>query len=194
MTDRESDSRSPVGASGIPAHERLAANLGVRLYASLAKPDRILEHFRAEAIRALELTRKLPEEAGARAVRIRRFPGIEADSRQWSVYMTLDHLVMVNTAITALIHAICSDHRHGVEIRLEDAQPHVSAGPDRITALEVLVERYAHQIQCLGVLRSRARYPHPWFGPMTARQWHALAALHNRMHRVQIEKIIRRLD
>ena len=187
--------RAPLGpaAGRIPAHERLVADLGVRLYASLVPPARILEHFRPEAEQALALTRRLPEDVCARPVRIRRFPGIEADSREWSVYMTLDHLVMVNTAITALIHAICSGRGHGVEIRLEDVRPHVSAGPDRVPALETLVERYAHQIECLGVLHSRTRHPHPWFGPLTARQWHALATLHNRTHRVQIEKIAHRL-
>lgn len=193
MTGRAPDARD-LRSLGIPVHERLTADLGVRLYASLASPGRILGHFQTDAARVLDLTRPLPEDACARPVRIRRFPGLEGASRHWSVYMTLDHLVMVNTAITALIHAICSEHNPGVEIRIEDVKPRVSAGRDRIEALEVLVDRYSHQIQCLGVLRSRSRHPHPWFGPLTARQWHALAALHNRMHRVQIEKIIRRLD
>ncbi|NEX21387.1 DinB family protein [Thiorhodococcus mannitoliphagus] len=187
--------KEPAGAgAGIPAHERLAASIWVRFYASFASPGKILEQFRSDAERALTLARRLSEEAGTRPVCIRRFPGIEAESRDWSVYMTLDHLVMINTAITALIHAICSARGHGVEIRVEDVKPHPDAGPDRIPALEALVERYAHQIDCLGLLQSCARYPHPWFGPLTARQWHALAALHNRIHRLQIEKIIDRLD
>ncbi len=180
--------------AGIPLHERLVANAGVRLYASLTPPTVILRHFRAEADRALALTRQIPEDVGARAVRIRRFPGIENDSRDWSVYMTLDHLVMMNTAIIALIHALCSGHTHGVEIQIEDVKPHADAGADRVTALETLIERYSHQIERLGALHARAPHPHPWFGPLTARQWHALAALHNRMHRIQIEKIIRQLD
>lgn len=192
MRRRRSQSAERPGAH-IPVHERLAADWGVRVYASLASPTTILDHFRAEAHRALDLARGLPEAEGVRPVRIRRFPGIEDSSRHWSVYMTLDHLVMVNTAITALIHAICSDRHHGIEIRLEDVEPHHNAGPDRVAALESLVERYAHQIDCLGVLRSRSRHAHPWFGPLTARQWHALAAVHNRMHRMQIERIVRRL-
>ncbi|EGV33886.1 hypothetical protein ThidrDRAFT_0041 [Thiorhodococcus drewsii AZ1] len=178
----------------IPVHERLVADLGVRVYASFVSPKTILRRFRTEAERAIALSERLTPEQGARPVRIRRFPGIESDSRHWSVYMTLDHLVMVNTAITALIHAICSDRHHGIEIRLEDVRPHPDAGPDRIEALAVLVERYAHQIERFGPLTSRGHYAHPWFGSLTARQWHALATLHNRMHRVQIEKILRRLD
>lgn len=181
-------------ATGIPPHERLAANLGVRLYASLASPASVLRLFRSEAERLLVLTREVPDELGARPVLIPRLPGIERDSRHWSLYMTLDHLVMVNTAITALIHGICSDRHHQIEIRLEDVRPHADAGPDRIEALANLVERYSGVIDRLGHLSSRTRHPHPWFGPLTARQWHALAAIHNRTHRVQIEQIRRRLD
>lgn len=182
----------PAGA-GIPWHERRVADLVLRIYASAAPPAAILRAFRRDARQALSLARGLSGEQGRTRVPIQRFPGIEGSSRNWSVYMTLDHLVMVNTAITALIHAICSDHNHGVEIRVEDVKPHADAGADRIQALESVVERYTDMIQRLGSLRSRQRHPHPWFGPLTARQWHALAAIHNRTHRAQIERILRRL-
>lgn len=190
MTDPELD---PASGGGLPWHERRAGDLALRLYASFASPAAILRAFRRDALQARTLALGLTEAEGRRQVRIARFPGIEASSRDWSVYMTLDHLVMVNTAITALIHAICSDHNHGAEIGMEDVRPHVDAGPDRIQALEAAVERYSDMILRLGALRSRERHPHPWFGPLTARQWHAVAAIHNRTHRAQIEKILRRL-
>jgi hypothetical protein len=193
VTHRNRDELDLPGA-WIPAHERLVADLGIRVYGALVSPATILRRFRGEAERAILLARRLPPVLGARRTRIRRFPGIEDDCRNWSVYMTLDHLVMVNTAITTLMHAICSGHNHGVEIQIEDVRPHEDAGPDRIAVLEALVERYSHLIARLGHLHSRERHPHPWFGLLTARQWHALAALHNRTHRIQIEKIVRRLD
>lgn len=178
----------------LPAHERHIADLGVRAYASVASPAAILRLFRTEAGRTLAMSRRLTRAQGFERVAISRFAGIERESCHWSVYMTLDHLVMVNTAITALIHAICVDADHGVEIQLADVWPHENAGADRIHALSAVVERYSRLIERLGSLRSRARYPHPWFGTLTARQWHALAAIHNRTHRIQIEKIVQRLD
>ena len=33
-------------------------------------------------------------------------------------------------------------------------------------------------------------YAHPWFGPLDARGWQALAAFHLDLHRVQIERIL----
>ncbi|AFL74371.1 DinB family protein [Thiocystis violascens] len=179
---------------GIPVHERWVADLGIRGYASFASPASILRLFRAEAGRAIVLSRRLPREQASRIVTIRRFPGIEDSSRHWSVYMTLDHLAMVNTAITALLHAMCSGCDHEIEIQNEDVWPHADVGSDRIQALGATVERYSRLIERLGPLNARARHPHPWFGPLTARQWHALAAIHNRTHRIQIEKIVRRLN
>ncbi len=193
MTRHKHEDLDPL-RGGIPWHERRAADLALRLYASSHSPAAILQAFRRDALQAKVLAQGVSEEQGRRQVQIARFPGIESSSRNWSVYMTLDHLVMVNTAIMALIHAICSDHNHGAEIRVEDVQPHADAGPDRIQALESAVERYTDVVERLGTLRSRERHPHPWFGPLTARQWHAVAAIHNRTHRAQIEKILRRLQ
>lgn len=179
--------------SGLPWHERRVADVMLRLYAATVSPDAILQSFRRDALAARDLAQEISEVQGRMRVRIPRFPGIEQGSCAWSVYMTLDHLVMVNTAITALIHAICSGHNHGAEIVMEDVKPHEDAGPDRIPALEAAVERYAEVVERMGTLRSREHHPHPWFGPLTARQWHAVAAIHNRTHRAQIEKILRRL-
>lgn len=188
------DERDPATTSaGLPWYERRAADLALRVYASFASPAAILRSFRSDALQARTLAQGISETQGRARIPIPRFPGIEDSSRVWSVYMTLDHLVMVNTAIMALIHAICVDHNHGAEIRIEDIMPHADAGPDRIQALEVAVERYTDVVERLGPLRSRERHPHPWFGDLTARQWHALAAIHNRTHRAQIEKILRRL-
>ncbi|NCA72141.1 MAG: DinB family protein [Sphingobacteriia bacterium] len=193
MSDPQRPQRDPA-RPGIPWHERRIADVALRLYASLHSPAAILESFRHDALRAGMLARGLSETQGRTPVRIARFPGIESSSRNWSVYMTLDHLVMVNTAIMVLLHAICSDHNHGAEIGLEDVEPHRDAGPDRIPALEAAVERYSDLVERLGPLRSRERHPHPWFGQLSARQWHAVAAIHNRTHRIQIERILRRLQ
>jgi hypothetical protein len=48
-------------------------------------------------------------------------------------------------------------------------------------------------ITCLGILDRRVRHPHPWFGPMTAHDWHCLAAIHHRVHRRQLERIVGKL-
>ena len=39
-------------------------------------------------------------------------------------------------------------------------------------------------------LKSSVRHAHPWFGPMNAHAWYALAGSHLGIHKVQIERII----
>ena len=42
-------------------------------------------------------------------------------------------------------------------------------------------------------LTTAARFAHPWFGPLDAAGWHALAGGHMGIHRVQIERILKGL-
>ena len=45
-----------------------------------------------------------------------------------------------------------------------------------------------------GPPQTAARYRHPWFGPLDAAGWHALAATHMGVHRRQLERILAALD
>jgi hypothetical protein len=56
-----------------------------------------------------------------------------------------------------------------------------------------IVERYTDMVDKLGNLRAGIRYTHPWFGELSAAQWHALAAVHNSVHRRQVKRIMRAL-
>jgi hypothetical protein len=42
-------------------------------------------------------------------------------------------------------------------------------------------------------LRTKARFAHPWFGPLDAAGWHLMAGMHLSIHRVQIERILQGL-
>jgi len=37
---------------------------------------------------------------------------------------------------------------------------------------------------------SRTTLRHPWFGEMNAHQWHCLAAMHQSVHRKQMQRIL----
>jgi len=43
-------------------------------------------------------------------------------------------------------------------------------------------------------LKTALRFAHPWFGPLDAAGWHALAAGHLKIHRVQIQRILKGLQ
>jgi len=180
--------------AGLPVLERWIAGIGIKLLARYASRDSITRRFTEEAERAIELARAIPEDEGRSRVLIPRMAWIEDSSRNWSVYMTLEHLVIVNTAVAGLIQRLCAGRETLQTVRVEDVKPHAEAGPEQANELEGLVARYGEIVTAHGDLRTAKRHPHPWFGPLSALQWHALAALHNRAHRNQIEQICRRLN
>lgn len=190
MSKPRASQLEPPGA-GIPWAERTLIGTGIRTAARFVSKDRLTRLFRAEAERAIALARGLSEQQGREPVLIERFIGIEDSSRHWSVYMTLEHLVIVNTAIAAILPQLYSGRVVGTEVRIEEVKPVPEAGPEQIADLEALVARYVEIVDKLGNLRAGASLPHPWFGPLSAAQWHALATVHNSTHRRQIARIKR---
>jgi hypothetical protein len=192
MMGSPSPSSQPSGAVGVPRSERVLIGKGLRLAAGFISKERLSALFRAEAERAITLARGLSEEQGRTRVPVERVFGVEAGHCDWSVYMTLEHLVIVNTAIAALLPQLYSGHVVA-EVRIEEAKPLPEAGPEQIEDLAGLVERYVEGVEKLGNLRAGTTLRHPWFGAFSAAQWHALAATHNGLHRRQIERIAKAL-
>jgi hypothetical protein len=141
-----------------------------------------------EGQRMLNLAQSLPPEQAARQVLIPRVWGIEDSSRNWSVLMTLDHLVIVNTEIASIIERLAAGETW--EQRLSPAEQDATA----IDRFATCLDDYPRRIAALASLHTRAKHRHPWFGPLTAHEWHCLAAGHQRIHRRQVERIVERLD
>lgn len=192
MSDTDKPRRDPPGAD-IPAHERWLIGVGVRTAANFFTKDRLTELFRLEAERAITLARSIDEEQGRRRVPVGRFFGSEGSSSHWSVYMTLEHLVIVNSAIAATLPRLFSGLDVSDSVRVEELSPVPEAGPEQLEDLAHVVERYTDMVDKLGNLSAGSRYPHPWYGELSAAQWHALAAVHNSVHRRQVQRILRAL-
>jgi hypothetical protein len=179
--------------SGIPGSERWLLASGIRLSARLYGKDRITALLHDETRLALTLAARVEPEDGRRLVRIRRFFGVEASSCNWSVYMALEHLVIANAAITALLPRLYGGQDSGLSFPLEELKPLATAGPEQIDNLAALLERYTEVVDKLGNLHAGSRCAHPWFGSLSAAQWHALAAFHTSTHRRQIGRILKHL-
>ncbi|MCG6940571.1 MAG: DinB family protein [Thiohalocapsa sp.] len=192
MRDRATPELDPPGA-GIPGYERQVIGAGLRAAANFLSKDRLTELFRAEAEEAMALARGIDEDQGRRRVLVGRLFGMEDSSRDWSIYMTLEHLVIVNSAIAATLPRLFSGLEVSDTVRVQDFKPVPEAGPEQLEDLANIVERYTDMVDKLGNLRAGIRYTHPWFGELSAAQWHALAAVHNSVHRRQVKRIMRAL-
>ena len=138
----------------------------------------------------VSLAKSIPPADAARPVLIPRLRGMEDSSRNWSVFMTLEHIAIVNEVIGGVISSLT----HGAMPARKASTADVKPGPgadasalDRCIASTALVRtagraatNHNHQL----------RFAHPWFGPLDAAQWHFMAAFHQRLHRRQIETIL----
>jgi hypothetical protein len=99
---------APPGA-GLPPLELLVARLLFTINRWIASPESDVTRFNRERLAIRTLVSACEDNSGAHRVLIKRVPGLEDSSRFWSVWMTLDHLRIVHTAIRDVIRglAIC---------------------------------------------------------------------------------------
>lgn len=152
------------------------------------------ESFDAWFVRERQLIRKLVSschgDSGSRRVLIQRPRGLEDSSRYWSVWMTLDHLRIVNGGFARVIAALSKGVVPEGKASTAAVKPSPNAAADVVAGYEHSCDELLSTAGAVGNLRTQARYVHPWFGPLDAAGWHALAAGHMGIHRVQIERIL----
>src|SRR5687768_11192069 len=95
----------PPGA-GLPGIELLIAKAIFTVRRWTGTPAAFTAQFEREQRAIAGLYAGRDEARLARQVLIPRLPGLEDSSRFWSVYMTLEHLRIVNEAITQVIGAL----------------------------------------------------------------------------------------
>jgi hypothetical protein len=185
---QQQDALQPPGA-GLPLAELALSRIGVWLVCRRLTRQAASRWFAEEGERLLSLARSLPLDQAARQVLIPRVWGIEDSSRNWSVLMTLEHLVIVNTAIAGIIERLAAGEEWEQKISTADVKPGPQQDAAAIERFAQCQRDYPRRIAALPDLRTRVRHAHPWFGPMTAHDWHCLAAAHQRIHRRQVERI-----
>ena len=177
--------------AGLPAYELAIARALFALRAWTLDRNRVDTLLLGEQALVADLVRSCPAGRLDERVLIPRPRGLEDSSRHWSVLMTLEHLRIVNLACAALVR----DLSRGIVPAGKASTADVKPSPD---VTEAVIGDY--EASCREVLAAAerahdlddpARFPHPWFGPMSARRWHLLAAVHMGLHRRQIESIIR---
>lgn len=193
MSQSEPDVQLQPPGAGLPRTELFVSRVGFRLLPLVVSRKRASRWFRAEADRVLALARSLAPADAARRVLIPRLPGLEDSSRYWSVFMTLEHLVIVDAGIASTVESLAAGVVPDGTVSTADVKPATTADASTIDRFESVARDYLARTDALPDLRSRVAYRHPWFGELNALNWHRLAALHHRIHRKQIESIVRLL-
>jgi hypothetical protein len=148
-----------------------------------------------QAASFLQTARSLSPENLSKQVLIPRLPGLEDSSRYWSVAMTVQHLVIVNEKMMQVIVSLSNGKVPTQTASTAAVKPAPDVEPDAV------LHQYEDLMRTLGATLGAtevdrfpaAKYAHPWFGPLTAREWLLFIPFHQRVHSRQITEIIKRL-
>ncbi len=179
-----------VPGAGLPAIELCVGRILFRLKCRWGKREAFISRFREERAAIRTLVDSCDEPRRSERVLIRRLRGLEDSSRYWSVWMTLDHLRITNLAFAGSIRSLT----HGWVPEGQASTAAVKPDPRVAAEIEEDYERSCDLllsvIEKSGDLKTTPRYPHPWFGPLNAFEWLALASMHLGIHRAQIAAIL----
>jgi hypothetical protein len=135
------------------------------------------------------LVRSCEGESSGRRVLIKRLAGLEDSSRYWSVWMTLDHLRIIHGGLIRTITALTNGVKPPGTASTARVKPSPQATAAVVAEYEKSCDDLLATVAAVGNLKTALRYTHPWFGPLDAAGWHALAGSHLGIHRRQIERI-----
>lgn len=181
--------------SGIPWIERFVARrillpLGTRRVPFSATPAAMAAQARtlrsiASAFSPAQLTTR---------ILIPPTRGLEDDSRFWSLCMVPDHLRRVNTRVVECLYALAQDRPipDGPNA-IVDFKPDPAADPSAFDAYERQHRDATAFFAAHPSPAPRGSFPHPWFGPLTSRQWAAFLPIHQSLHLEQARRIAQRL-
>ena len=178
----------PPGA-GLPKLELMIARVLVGWQARRATRQSAAALFTREREAILKLARAGRTEADGQRVLIKRPIGMEDCSRYWSVYMTMDHLRIVNHGTADLIRLLARGETPTRATGTADVKPTPGVGREVVGEFEQACDFFEQSVAEVDDLRATGRWPHPWFGPLNAADWHFFTAFHMGLHRRQIEAI-----
>lgn len=180
---------APPGA-GLPKPELCIANLifhSKRRFTTRAQAEALIA---AECDALAALAADCEPADGARQILIPRLRGLEDSSRNWSVYMTLEHLRIVNTAITDTVRRLAAGQTPAVPASTAAVKPAPGIEARVIKTFVQGCTELGRTAAAVPDLRTSVRFAHPWFGRLDAAGWHFLAGFHLRLHRRQVESIL----
>lgn len=179
--------------AGLPFPESIIAKLLLRLRIWIGNPQSFTARFSAEREKIRHLIGATEASTLAQRVLIKRLPGLEDSSRNWSILMTLDHLRIVNGDLTKVIRALSQEHVPEGKVSTAAVKPSPNVTAEVIAAYEASCDDFLLSLNSITNWKSQAKFPHPWFWAMDANAWHALAGVHMGIHRSQMERILKEL-
>lgn len=179
--------------AGIPWHqEKFIKHLVVPVLPLVFDWDRALRFLQKQIHEIMELVEGLDEEKMAKQVLVSPMFALEDSSRFYSINMVIEHLVMVNLGTYEIVDQLSQEQ--AIERELSTAKVKPFKNTNHTKNLRVFVKAYTKMLEKNTRVISKMTKEHPWFGPFTNYQWHLFIGLHNKLHKRQIQKIMKALN
>lgn len=117
---------------------------------------------------------------------------LEDSSRYWSAAMIARHLIVVGEKVARIMVClgkgdVCLEPTNIAEVKPDPATP-----ASTFDEYRTFLARFARMAQDEVVNHhSLLTHEHPWSGRMTVRQWLHFSAMHQRIHRIQLGRVLR---
>ena len=179
--------------AGLPSFELFIARILFALGTRTGSRGAFISKFETERSMIADLVQRCHEGEAGERILIRRARGMEDSSRNWSVWMTLDHLRIVHESVAGVIRSLSENIVPEKKVSTADVKPSPEVNGDVVAVYESSCDSLLKTVVSISDLKTPARYNHPWFGPMNAFEWTGPAGAHMGIHRVQIERILQGL-
>jgi hypothetical protein len=166
---------------GKPMMSLLPWSLGLRIFAS-------------EGNKILDAVAGRPSLALTTQVLVPRQLAMEDSSRYWSAAMVVRHLIVVGEKVARISVCLGKGEMCNEAVNIAEVKPDPTTTASVFGEYREFLARFDRVMREDVVnRRSLVTHQHPWSGSMTAHQWLHLAAMHQRIHRIQLERILRKL-
>ncbi|QDT11542.1 DinB family protein [Stieleria marina] len=175
--------------AGLPKPELVLARAIFRLKCWRTSPEEALVQFQQDWEAVTAICAAYDPSQASKQVLIDRLRGLEDSSRDWSIYMTVEHLRIVNDAIANVCSRLADGGELPREVGTADVKPSPKVGREVVTAFDQSCTLFVETLSSIDNLKTNVRFKHPWFGPLDGSRWLVLAAFHMRLHLKQLHRI-----
>ena len=148
---------------------------------------------RSNADAYLRLADRLGASEGMEQVTVPPMIGVDPEMRGWSFFQILEHNVIVNRSIAAMVEALALGKEPMGAALINpktDVLPKGVSGSEQIGYFRQSVDDYLSMVSTLPSLRGTSQRPHPIFGPFDAHKWHCMFGFHLGLHLKQAERLL----
>ena len=200
MTESTIDSQDIIGELG-KAGGGLSKTRGVFLkyvgfpvLNTLITWQRALDIFEKEGEKVIKLANSLEDKQLFERILVPTLFGLEDNSRYYSVAMVLEHLIIVGSALQERIPLLSQGKSLDMEVKIEKYKPYVEIESNIIETYTQFVQNFRKIVEAqVEDVYIDNHHEHPWFGNLKPKEWAVMGAIHQMVHRRQIEAIIAKL-